>query len=137
MARLRTEETRCKMEAITYKSPLFQTVATTVTDVWNDSCSIEELTYAIDNGAVGATSNPTIVGDVLKKEMPLWRGRIQQLIAENPSWNEDDVSWKLIEEMAVRGAGLLHPVFEREGHKKGRISIQTNPKNYRNAEKLV
>ena len=49
------------------RSPLHETVATTQTDYWNDSCSIEELTYAIANGAVGATSNPTIVGEVLQK----------------------------------------------------------------------
>ena len=42
-------------------SPLHRT-ATTVTDYWNDSCSIEELVYAIERGAVGATTNPTIVG---------------------------------------------------------------------------
>ena len=54
----------------TYKSPLHKMVTTTETDFWNDSCSVEELTYAIENGAVGATTNPTIVGDVLKKEMP-------------------------------------------------------------------
>lgn len=48
-------------------SPLHQTVMTTRTDFWNDSCSVEELTYAISNGAVGATSNPTIVVNVLKK----------------------------------------------------------------------
>ena len=52
-----------------YKSPLHQTVSTTKTDYWNDSCSMEELTYAIEHGAVGATTNPTIVLGVLKKEM--------------------------------------------------------------------
>lgn len=72
----------------TYKSPLHQTVATTQTDFWNDSCSVEELTYAIDNGAVGATSNPTIVLNVLKQEMHLWKDRLQQLIDENPTWSE-------------------------------------------------
>jgi transaldolase len=49
------------------KSPLHETVTTTATDYWNDSCSIEELTYAIEHGATGATSNPTIVGEVLQK----------------------------------------------------------------------
>ncbi len=52
----------------TYLSPLHKTVSTTATDFWNDSCSIEELTYAIEHGAVGATSNPTIVEQVLRKE---------------------------------------------------------------------
>lgn len=125
------------MEAKIYKSPLHQTVTTTATDYWNDSCSIEELTYAIDHGAVGATTNPSIVLGVLKKEMPLWEDRIKQIIAQNPTWAEDQIAWQLIEEMAVQGAKMLQPVFEREQGKKGRLSIQTNPQNYRNAEAII
>ena len=45
---------------MTISSPLLKTVATP-TDYWNDSCSIEELTYAIGHGAVRATTNPNIV----------------------------------------------------------------------------
>src|SRR5450756_735135 len=92
------------------KDPLHQTASTTATDYWNDSCSVEELTYAIEHGAVGATTNPTIVGEVLKKEMHLWRDRILEIITDNPTWTEDEVTWKLNEEMAVRGAELLHPL---------------------------
>jgi transaldolase len=110
---------------------------TTPTDYWNDSCSVQELTYAIAHGAVGATTNPTIVLGVLKKEMPLWRDRIRAIIAENREWTEEQVAWKLIEEMAVKGAELLHPVFERAGHRKGRISIQTNPTFYRSTAAIV
>ncbi len=95
------------MEATKYKSLLHQTVATTATDYWNDSCSVEELTYAIDNGAVGATTNPTIVLGVLKKEMPLWKERIYAIIRENPTWTEEQITWKLIEAMAAKGASLL------------------------------
>jgi transaldolase len=120
-----------------YLSPLHQTVSTTATDYWNDSCSIEELTYAIANGAVGATSNPTIVVNVLKKEMPAWRQRISEIIAENPTWSEAEIAWKLIEEMAVKASALLLPVFEREKGKKGRLSMQTNPTFYRNADAIV
>lgn len=117
-------------------SPLQQTAAT-ATDYWNDSCSVEELTYAIARGAVGATSNPTIVLNVLKKEMPRWRERIGQIIAGNPTWSEVEVTWQVIEELAVTGADLLRPVFERERRRKGRLSIQTNPALYRNAEAIV
>ena len=119
------------------KGPLYQTAATTATDYWNDSCSVEELTYAIARGAVGATTNPTIVGDVLKKEMHLWRERIAEIIAGNPTWSEDEVTWQLIEEMALRGAELLLPVFEREGGMKGRLSIQTDPRLYRDAARIT
>jgi transaldolase len=112
------------------RSPLHETVTTTATDFWNDSCSLEELAYAIEHGAVGATSNPTIVGEVLQKEWSLWRGRIGELIAETPTATEDDVAWRLIEEMAVKASQLLLPV-------NGRLSIQTNPKLYRDADRLV
>jgi len=119
------------------RSPLHETVATTPTDVWNDSCAIEELTYAIENGAVGATSNPTIVGEVLAKEMGTWRPLILDLAASNPAWTEDEVTWRLIEQMAGKASELLLPVFEREQGRKGRLSIQTNPKLYRDPERLV
>ena len=116
--------------------PLYQT-AMLGTDVWNDSCARTELQYAIDNGAVGATTNPVIVLNVLKKEMADWEGRIKQIIKETPFATEDEVAWKLIEEMAFRGAETLYPIFKREKGKKGRISIQTNAKYYRSAELIT
>ena len=123
--------------AQTVKPPLQVMAETTDTDYWNDSCSIQELGYAIPNGAVGATTNPVIVYDVLSKELDLWSARIREIIAVNPTYDEDQVAWQLIEEMAVKGAELLEPVFEREKGLKGRISIQTNAKYYRNAEAMV
>ncbi len=119
------------------ESPLARMGSTTHTDYWNDSCSIEELQYGIDNGAVGATTNPVIVFNVLKKEMHLWRDRIGEIIRENPTFGEDEVAWQLIEEMAVKGAAMLRPVFDREGGKKGRLSIQTDPRLYRNADAIL
>src|SRR5215211_1619268 len=110
----------------TFKSKLHQmTVQFPTTDYWNDSCSEEELTYAISQGAVGATSNPTIVHGVLKKELHLWQDRIQALISENITWSEVEITWKLFEEMAVYGARLLMPVFEKHQGKKGRLSLTT------------
>lgn len=120
-----------------YKSPLHQMATTTLTDFWNDSCSVEELTYAIEHGAVGATTNPTIVLEVLKKEMYLWKDRIHELIEENPAWTEDQITWKIFEEIGLKSAQLLIPVFERENGRKGRLSIQTNPAYYRDWEAIT
>ena len=106
---------------------------TTDTDYWNDSCSIQELESSVPNGAVGATTNPVIVFNVLKNELHLWKDRIIEIAAQNPTADEDEVAWQLIEEMAVKGAEILKPVFEKEKGLKGRISIQTNAKYYRNA----
>ena len=61
---------------------------------------------------VGATTNPVIVGNVLKKELHLWEGRIRELIAENPEDSYEDISWRLNEEMAVEAGNMLLPVFE-------------------------
>lgn len=118
-------------------SLLLEMIQTTDTDYWNDSCAVSELEYAIPRGAVGATTNPVIVYNVLKKEYELWEDRIIEIIKDNPEADEDQVAWQLIEEMAVKGAGLLYPVFERENGLKGRISIQTNAKYFRDAERMA
>ncbi len=119
------------------ESPLLTMVRETPTDYWNDSCSVEELEYAVARGATGATSNPTIVLEVLKKDKARWVPRIVQLGVEHPSWTEVDLTWALVEEMAVRGAEVLEPVFRAEGTRKGRLSLQTDPANYRSVDRMV
>ncbi|MBL8162583.1 MAG: transaldolase family protein [Anaerolineae bacterium] len=121
----------------TYKSPLHQMASTTITDFWNDSCAVAELNYALEHGAVGATSNPVIVLNTLKKELPLWRERIQQLIVESPSASEVEIAWQIYEAVALHGSRMLLPVFEREQGRKGWLSIQTNPANYRSSSAMV
>ncbi len=123
--------------ATTPLSPLQQTVALGGNDYWNDSCSVEELRYAVANGAVGATTNPTIVLGVLRKEIAAWREPLQRIIDRHPTWTEIEIAWELIEEMALKAAEVLRPIFEREQGRKGRISMQTNPTLYRNTEAIV
>lgn len=120
-----------------FNGPLHEMSLTTPTRFWNDSCSVEELGYAIQRGAVGATSNPVIVLTVLKKEMHLWLDFIRQVIREHPTWSEIEVGWKIYESLAVNGAKLLLPVHEREDHRLGRLSIQTDPALYRNSAAIL
>lgn len=120
-----------------YTGPLHEMSMTTPTRFWNDSCSVEELRYAIARGAIGATSNPVIVLTVLKKEMYLWKDRIKQVIVENPTWTETQVAWQIYRELAVNGAKQLQPIHEREHWKFGRLSIQTDPAFYRNSAAIL
>ncbi len=111
---------------------------TTQTALWNDSCAVGELSASIrENGAVGATCNPVIVLEVLRKEWNLWRERIAALAAEMPLATEDELAWRLTEEMSITAAGLLKPVFDAANGRNGRLSIQTNPKYWRDAGRLV
>lgn len=118
-------------------SPLATMARTTPTEYWNDSCAVAELEYAVARGAVGATSNPTIVGEVLKKEADFWRPRIRQIAEQRPHATDIDITWQLVEEMAARGAATLEPIFQREHGRKGRLSIQTNPTLYRDANRML
>ncbi|MBA2756013.1 MAG: transaldolase family protein [Chloroflexi bacterium] len=118
-------------------SPLGRTVATTPTDIWNDSCDVDELEYALSFGAVGATANPTIVTDVWKKGSSLWRDRVRALAAEDPTSTETELAWRVVEEMSIRGAALLEPAFEEHGGRQGRLSVQTDPTLYANQGRML
>ena len=122
---------------ISYKSPLHQMTQTTPTCLWNDSASVEELTLSIEDGAVGATCNPVIAASILKKEMATWRPRIESLFRERPTATEDEIAWTLVEELSVRAAKLLEPIFNEQGGRNGRLSIQTDPRNYRNTDAII
>ena len=118
-------------------SPLQRMTDEFPTEYWNDSCAAAELSYAIDNGAVGATSNPTIVGTVMKQEYDVWAPRVEQIIAEHADWTDQQVTWQVIEEMAIRGWKMLEPIYQRERGLKGRLSIQTNPTYHRSVQLMV
>jgi transaldolase len=118
-------------------SPLARTVAETATDIWNDSCAVDELEYAVANGAVGATANPTIVSDVWRADPARWRATTRDLAAAHPAWTEVDLAWAIVEAMSLEAAPLLLPAFERFGGRQGRLSMQTNPIFWRTPEPML
>jgi transaldolase len=125
------------MPLVKFKSPLHEMTQTTPTCLWNDSASTSELTYALDHGAVGATCNPVIVGEVLKSEWNHWKNRIHRLIAEMPAATEDQIAWRIVEEVSINGAELLLPVFKQHHGINGRLSIQTDPRFFRDSNAIL
>jgi transaldolase len=123
--------------SVAYKSPLHEMTQTTPTCLWNDSASIQELTYSIEHGAVGATCNPVIVLGVLKKETDVWKPRIHALIDERPTASEEEIAWQIVREISIKGAALLKPMFDKHGGKNGRLSIQTDPRLFRDSKAIV
>src|ERR1700744_5621148 len=116
--------------AVAYKSPLHEMTQTMPTCLWNDSATLSELTYAIEHGAVGATCNPVIVLDALKKEAAIWNDRIRALAVEFPTASEEEIGWKLVEEISSKRSELLRGVFAQHKGRNGRLSIQTDPHYY-------
>jgi transaldolase len=125
------------MATAAYKSPLHEMTQATPTCLWNDSASVRELTYSIEHGAVGATCNPVIVLGVLKKEMSFWKDRIREIINEKLRATEDEIAWQVVAEISVNSAALLKPIFDAHHGKNGRLSIQTDPRLFRDPEAIV
>ena len=120
------------------ESKLHLMTRTTPTALWNDSCALGELRASIDtNGAVGATCNPSIVLNVVKKEIRASRDSIRRLIREMPAATERDIAWRLVEEMSIAAAALLQPVFEAGSGRDGRLSIQTDPALFRDPAAIL
>ena len=119
------------------ESPLGRTVAEHPTDIWNDSCAVDELAYAVAFGAVGATANPTIVVDNWKKDPGRWATRVRAHAVDRREATERDLAWAIVEEMSVAAAPLLLPAFEASGGRAGRLSVQTDPTLFRDRVAMV
>jgi hypothetical protein len=85
-----------------HRSSRHQIVSTTPTEFWNDSCSVPELPYAIEHGATGATSDPSIVFPVLKTTLGEWKDRAHQIVPGHPTGDEEQIVQQTCEEFGVR-----------------------------------
>ena len=106
-------------------------------DFWNDSCDPFELEEAVNEGAVGATSNPVIVAQAIENHPEIWNQEIDNIINNNSHFSEDEIAWKLIETLGIQAANILLPVHKKTLGKKGQLSLQVNPKYYNNTQKMI
>ena len=125
------------MKGAAWKSPLHEMTQTTATCLWNDSADPEELRWSIDQGGVGATCNPVIAHTVIKSRSSEWRPRIARLIADRPDATEDDIAWRAVESLSIDAAAMLRPAFAAHHGRNGRLSIQTDPRLFRDARAIV
>ena len=116
---------------------LLRAAQDTPTSLWSDSVDPAELTRSIAFGAVGATCNPVIALAAIKGNLSHWSTRIVQLAEEFPRAGESDLGWKVVEELSITAAALLEPIFVETQGTNGRLSIQTDPRLYRDSGALV
>jgi len=109
----------------------------TPTDLWNDSADADELAASIAIGAVGATCNPVIALTTLRKHADVWEPRLRELARQNPTASNSDIGWLAVEELSTDAARLLEATFVQHHGRNGRVSVQTDPRLFRNAEALI
>ena len=117
--------------------PLLRMARETPTRLWNDSATLSELSAAIGWGAVGATCNPVIALAALRSDLPRWQRRIGEYAAEHPTASESDLGWAMVRELSVEAAALLTDAFTEHRGRNGRLSVQTDPRLYRDADALA
>lgn len=119
------------------EGPLLTAAQNTPTALWNDSADLEELRQSISFGGVGATCNPVIGYTTINKHKEIWGPRIKAIADTNPTWGESEIGWQAIKDMSVEAAELLLPIFEQTEGRNGRLSVQTDPRFHRDAQKLA
>ncbi len=123
--------------AVPTAPPLLRMARETPTRLWNDSATLSELSDAIGWGAVGATCNPVIALAALRSDLPRWQARIREYAAEHPAAPESEIGWAMVRELSVEAASLLTDAFAEHRGRNGRLSVQTDPRLYRDADALV
>jgi transaldolase len=118
-------------------SPLLRMSRETPTCLWSDSAAASELTSAIGWGAVGATCNPVIALAALRADPPRWTARIRAYADERPTATESQIGWQMVRELSAEAAALLEPAFKEHAGRNGRLSIQTDPRLYRDPDAIV
>ncbi|MBK5256287.1 MAG: transaldolase family protein [Vicinamibacteria bacterium] len=106
-------------------------------EFWNDSCALNELKDAVDHGATGATSNPVIVHSAIKLDPAAWTPALDAIIGADETATEDEIAWRLIEEMGRQAAAILAPVHGQTKGRQGFLSMQVSPKFHANAARMV
>jgi transaldolase len=123
--------------AVPTAPPLLRMARETPTRLWNDSATPAELSAAIGWGAVGATCNPVIALAALRSDLPRWQTRIREYAAEHPTASESEIGWAMVRELSVEAAALLTDAFTEHRGRNGRLSVQTDPRLYRDPDALV
>lgn len=101
---------------------------------WHDSADPQELEEAIQNGAVGVTTNPFLIQSTLNQSREKW-----QVVYENcPSDFVGDARIEMLLSLTVAElAKQLTPIYEQTGGKHGYACAQVNPLKQGNAKEML
>jgi transaldolase len=95
----------------------------TGTKVWLDGVDPDQIKINLALGITGATSNPTIISQIIEKG--LFDRRIVELIAQG--MNDDAIAWTLDDELVRSAQDVFLPVWEQTRGDDGYVSFELDP----------
>ena len=103
-------------------SPLTSLIACG-TKLWLDSIDPQLVQEHFQLGATGATSNPVIVGNLLKSGR--FDDAISQLIAEG--LGDEEIAWQMTDRLVGDAQQVFMPVWEKSAANDGYVSFELDP----------
>jgi len=93
------------------------------TKLWLDSIDPELTVTNRQAGATGATSNPIIVGDLIKTGR--FDDQIQQMI--NDGLDDSSIAWAMTDRLVRQAQEVFHPVWVETAGNDGYVSFELDP----------
>ena len=104
------------------KSPL-QTLLDSGTKLWLDTVDLDQVAEARQLGATGATSNPLIIGELIKS------GRFDDQLATLIEAGHDDeaIAWAVTDRLVSDAEQVFAPVWDQTDGDDGYVSFELDP----------
>jgi len=94
----------------------------------------------VDPGASlfrGCTTNPPLSWQAVQADVPHWTGWVDDLVAQKPGADVQELTWLLYKEIVRRGAEMYLPVFQTSHGRFGFISGQLDPRLFTETDRMV
>lgn len=106
----------------------------TPTKFWHDSAIPSEIDAAIENGALGVTTNPVLTFKTLQAVPEFWQPQVDLIPKDLPPAERAEALLKMV---AVYAAGKFHTVFEETNGENGYALGQLDPSICNDTEKMI
>lgn len=104
------------------------------TKFWHDSAIPSEIDAAIENGALGVTTNPVLTYKTLQAVPEFWQPQVDQIPKELTQAEHAEALLKMV---AVYAANKFRKVFEETNGEHGYALGQLDPSICMNGEKMI
>ena len=108
-----------------HESYLKWLVNNTGTTWWNDSGAPDELTFALEHGATGVTTNPVLSNRALCAHRDYWAAELKEALQKDlPSEQQAEALTRIV---VTHAAAQYKPAYDKTNQREGYVCSQVNP----------